>query len=418
MRLQVVGCFLLFAALASAPCAKAEDWPQWRGPTGDNHAASGATAPTTWSDDTKFAWRTAVPGRGHSSPVLVGDKLYLTTCDEQTEAQMLLVFDRGSGQLLKQTAAHQGKLPARIHGNNTHASPTVACDGKQIYAAFCNDDAVWVTAFDLEGEKLWQQRVAGFDPQRYKFGFGTSPICVGDLIVIASEYDGPDSGIHAIRASDGKPAWRAPRPNLLSNSSPILVNLAGKSQLLISGNHQVAAYDPDSGEQMWTVKAPWQATCGTMVWDPQHNIAFASGGYPANHTVAVRADGSEQAVWQNDTKCYEQSMLVKDGYLYAVADNGIAHCYRTVDGEEMWKQRLAGPVSSSPVLVGDTIYVTNERGVTFVFGASPQAFELVAKNQLGDDCFATPTPADGRLYHRYAVGSGSARQEYLVAIGE
>lgn len=414
MRLAVFFVLISFFAVP----ALADDWPQWRGPTSNNHAAPGATAPTEWGEDSGILWRTPVPGRGHSSPVLFDDRIYLTTCDEAAEIQSLLVFDRATGKLLKKTDVHQGNLPGSIHGNNTHASPTVATNGKLVYAAFCNDDLVWITAFDLAGEKVWQKRVAAFDPQQYKFGFGTSPLCIGDYVVVATEYDGDQSGIYAIRASDGELVWRIPRPQLLSNSSPILASLEANKQLVISGNHQVASYNPETGDENWSVKAPWQATCGTMVWDPEQNLVFASGGYPARYTAAVRASAAAEVVWQNDTKCYEQSMLVANGHLYAVSDNGIAHCFRTSDGKEMWRERLKGPVSSSPVLVGDTIYVTNERGTTFVLAASPQKFKLIAENQLGDECFPTTSPADGRLYHRYASRSGGARQEYLVAIGE
>jgi len=409
---------LLVPPVVRAESRAQDSWPQWRGPTGNNHAAADATAPTHWDASTAFAWRTPVPGRGHSSPTVVGQRIYLTTCDETTATQSLLVFDRSSGKLLKQTPAHRDKLPSKIHGNNTHASPTVACDGKQVYALFDNDYAAWVTAFDLEGSRVWQQRVAGFDPQKYQFGFGASPILVGGLLVISSEFDGADSGLYAIEPASGKQLWRAPRPQSLSYSTPIAAGLDGKTQLIMSGNNLVASYDPRTGRALWTTEASTFATCGTMVWDGDLGLAFASGGYPDAFTLAIRIGGDHEVVWQNNTRCYEQSMLVVNGFVYAVADNGVAHCYRAQDGEEMWKQRLQGPLSSSPLLVGQNIYVTNQRGTTFVFAASPDGYSGIAENQLGDEAFATPTPCDGRLYHRYATSKDGPRQEYLVAIGE
>lgn len=409
--------WLLIVILASNACA--EDWSQWRGPSGQNHAAAGAMAPNEWNETSGLAWVTPVPGRGHSSPTIVGDRIYLTTCDEGIETQSLLVFDRQTGELLTQTVAHTGKLPPRIHPNNTHASPTAACDGEHVFTLFNHDLSCWVTKFDLEGNQLWQTRVAGFDPQQYQFGFGTSPLLHNGLLMFATEYDGPESGLYAISCETGDQVWKAPRPKSLSNSSPILATLNGKSQLIISGNRQVAAYSPEDGKQLWSVDASTSATCGTMVWDAQQNMAFASGGYPDTFTLGVTAAGQPRVVWQNNKiKCYEQSLLLVDGYLYAVADNGVANCIRTADGEVMWKERVGGPFSSSPIYIDGKVYVTNERGVTFIFHASPDSFEPVAKNQLGDECFATSTPLDGRLYHRFAKRVNGKRQEYLAAIGE
>jgi hypothetical protein len=156
-----------------------------------------------------------------------------------------------------------------------------------------------------------------------------------------------------------------------------------------------------------------------MVWDSQRNLAFASGGYPDSFTLAVRAGGDHDVVWDtNKVRCYEQSLLYTDGYVYAVTDNGIAHCLRAADGEPMWNERLGGRYSSSPVLVGDKIYVSSEGGTTFVFRATPDGYQPIAENQLGNECFATTTPVDGKLYHRYAHREGDQRQEYLAAIGE
>ncbi|MGI9455413.1 MAG: PQQ-binding-like beta-propeller repeat protein [Aeoliella sp.] len=410
---------VLFAILVFPFSAQAADWPQWRGPTGDNHAAAGATAPTEWSDESGLAWKTPVPGRGHSSPTVWGDRIYVTTCEKENETQSLLVLDRTTGELVKQTVAHEGKLPPKIHGNNTHASPTVACDGERVFALFDNDLAAWVTAFDLDGNKLWQERVAEFNPKKFVFGFGSSPMLVGDLLVVSTEYDGPDSGLYAIDTLTGKRRWHAPRPKSLSYSTPIAAVMAGKRQLVMSGNQQIAAYDPESGSELWSTKASTYATCGTMVWDAKLGLWFASGGFPAKFTCAVSADGDHEVVWNlNKARCYEQSLLAVDGYVYAVADDGIAHCFRGKDGEQMWVERLGGKFSSSPVLVDGKIYVTNEQGATYVFAASPESFESLGENQLGDECFATPTPVDGRLLHRFATSADGVRREYLAAIGE
>lgn len=412
MRLLVIVLSLV------ATHAWAEDWPQWRGPNGDNHAAPGAAAPIEWTETSGLFWRTRLPGRGHSSPTVFGERIYLTTADDAEQTQSLLVIDRATGELLRGEVAHQGGLPARIHPNNTHASPTAACDGERVYTLFFNGGDACLSAFTLEGDPVWSQRAAPFRPQQYSFGFGSSPRLVDGLVVISTEFDGPGSGLYAFDPATGEKAWETARPQKLSYSSPSLVPVDGDVKLMLTGNNQIAAYEPESGEQLWSVPGTTMATCGTMVWDERLGLAFGSGGYPDSFTVAIRTTAPHDVVWQNRVKCYEQSMLVVDGYVYGVADSGVVYCWRAADGQPMWKQRLGGRYSSSPLLVGDVIYVTNERGTTYVFRANPEAYEPLAENQLGTSGFATPTPLDGRLYHRYGVGEGAGRQEFLVAIGQ
>ena len=407
-----------FSFVFSLQSVSAEDWLQWRGPTGDHHAQEGATAPTEWSDDQGLAWKTPIPGEGHSSPTLVGSKIYLTTSDKVAQTQSLLILDRQSGKLLKEVKVHQGGLPGEIHPNNTHASPTVASDGERVFALFLNNNSTMLTAFDLAGNQLWQVEATPFTPQKYSFGFGSSPRLSEGVIVIASEFDGKGSGIVGIDPVTGKHVWKTDRPENLSYSSPAIVPAQGGSQLLISGNNQLAAYQASTGKEIWSVPGSTGATCGTMVWDHSLGLAFASGGYPDHFTCAVKMNGDHEIVWQNRVKCYEQSLLLVDDYLYGMSDNGVVFCWRASDGQQMWKRRLGGPVSASPVLVNGLIYVTNEKGTTFVFKASADGYFEVARNQLGNICFPTSTPADGRLYHRYAVREGENRQEYLAAIGE
>ncbi len=404
----------LFALLVAATASHAEDWRQWRGPTGDNHAPAGATAPVAWSEDSGLAWKTAIPGVGHSSPTVVGDRIYLQTADASAGTQSLLILDRANGELLREVTTHEGGLPARIHPQNTHASSTVASDGRRVFVVFQNQDATYLTAYDLAGEQLWQQRLGTFDPQAYQFGFGSSPRLVAGLVVVASEYDGSDSGLYAFDPASGRRVWKTPRREKLSWSSPSVVSLRGVPQLLMSGTNQLAAYEAATGKELWATEGSASATCGTMVWDESLGLGFASGGYPNQFTLAVRLDGDHDIVWQNGVKCYEQSMLVVDGYLYGVSDRGVAYCWRGTDGKEIWKKRLGGGFSSSPLLIDGKIYATSEAGTTYIYEANPERYVEVGKNQLGDRGFATPAPADGRLYHRY----GKEGQEYVVAIGE
>ncbi|QDS99975.1 outer membrane protein assembly factor BamB family protein [Adhaeretor mobilis] len=416
MRLLPAYFVAVFITLGSQLAA--EDWPQWRGPTGDNHAAAGATAPNQWSESEGLAWKTPVLGRGHSSPTLVGNRIYLTTADDAAGTQSLLIFDRQTGELLAQPVVHEGGLSQNVHPNNTNASPTVASDGKRVFALFHNNNAAWITAFTLEGQQIWQKRALEFDPQRFKFGFGSSPVVADGLVIVTSEYDGPESGLVAFDCASGEQRWKTPRPESLSYSSVARVQTGGKLQLMLSGNQQIAAYEPSSGEELWSTPGTTYATCGTMVWDEGLGLAFASGGFPETFTLAVEMSGEHKIVWKNQARCYEQSLLLADGYLYAVTDRGVAYCWRARDGEQMWKQRIGGSFSSSPVLVGSEIYVASEKGTIFVYEANPEEFQSLGENQLGDEAFATPTPADGRLYHRYTKMVDGKRQEFLAAIGK
>ena len=393
------------------PILNRGDWLTWRGPNANGIAVNGQSVPVNWSETDNVVWKTSVPGRGHSSPTVVGDRIVLTTADGQS--QSVVCFDRGNGKKLWQTTIHQGGLPPQIHTKNTHASPTVACNGELLFASFNNSNSVSLTALNLDGEQVWQKNAGPYQPNKYKFGYAPSPLLYDSLVIVASEYDGK-SFLVAYQQETGTEAWRIPRPKLISFSSPIVGHVAGRDQLLISGCNAVSSYDPKTGRQLWTTKATTQATCGTMVWED--DLVFASGGYPDKETVAVKADGSGIVVWRNREKCYEQSMLVTGGYLYAVNDNGIAFCWRAKDGREMWKQRLGGAVSSSPTLVGDTIYCANEAGTMFVFKANPQKYEAVARNQLGTETFASPAICGDQIFIRAATGSGAARKETLYCI--
>lgn len=404
---------LLFALEISA--ASAADWLAWRGPQGDNHARTGEVVPTSWDDSQNVLWKTPVPGRGHASPTVVGNRIYLATADQTKGVQAVVAFNRDTGDKEGVIVVHQGGLTEKIHSKNTHASATVASDGEQLYVVFVNKLAVWATSISMSGKILWQQRVGGFDPKKYQFGYGASPVLHQGLLIIACEYDGPDSGLYALDTQTGKQRWKAERPKQISFSSPIVANVAGKDQLLISGFRQIASFDPKNGRPLWQTPGTTDATCGTMVW--AGDLVFASGGYPDSGTFAVRGDGSGEVVWQNRVKCYEQSMLIAGEYLYGVADSGVAYCWRAADGQEMWKHRLKGPVSASPLLVGDNILATNELGTTYVFKANPERYEMVAENQFGNSSFASPVVVNNRIYLRHASGEGENRQEFLMSIG-
>ena len=391
------------------------DWPFWRGPSRSGIAAAIAAPPTKFGENQNVVWKTRIPGRGHSSPIIVGTRIYLTTADDAQQTQSVLAFDKASGKQLWAEEISRGGFPESIHSKNTHATPTIACDGERLIATFFHHQSVQATALDLEGKQLWQITAGPFNPQRYEYGYAPSPVIYRGTVIVAAEYDG-DSFLAAFDRASGKEVWRTSRPENISYSTPSIARIAGRDQLFLSGADQVASYDPNAGKLLWSVPGTTAATCGTVVWEG--DTVFASGGYPGSETIAIRADGSGDVLWRNNQKCYEQSMLAVDGHLYALTGNGVVFCWRGTDGKEMWSKRLGGPVSASPVFAGGHIYWANEKGQMFVFKPNPNKLELVATNKLGTDSFASPAVSGNQLFLRVAFRTGSGREEFLYCLGE
>jgi outer membrane protein assembly factor BamB len=347
---------------------------------------------------------------------MIGDAIFLTTSEVKDESQSLVKFDRDTGQLVDRWVIHRGTLPARIHPNNSHASPTPAFDGENLLVAFHTDDAIWVTSITLDGRENWKKRVADFEPHTFQFGYGASPLIEDDLVIIAAEYNGADSGLYALDLRTGKEIWKVARPSNLNFTSPIAATIAGQRQVMLAGADTIAAYDPRTGKQFWSIQSSTEAICGTIVWDGRR--VLISGGNPRPGTWCVQGDGTEVALWDNRVKCYEQSLLTIKNYVFAAADNGVAYCWNTRDGAEMWKKRLfSGAIDASPLLANDRVYIATQSGKVYVVAASPHRFELLAENQSGNSIFATPVAIDDRIYLRTGVSQGGNRQEFLVAIG-
>jgi outer membrane protein assembly factor BamB len=390
------------------------DWPWWRGPSRNGVAHASARPPVKFGENENVVWKAEIPGRGHASPTVVGERIFLSTADEAQQIQSVVAFDRATGKQIWQTEVGRGGFPGSIHPHNTHATPTIACDGERLLAVFVRDATIHATALSLEGKQLWQVVVGPFDPQQYKFGYGPSPLVFKNSFIVAAEFDG-ESYLAALDRETGVRLWKTARPKTISFSSPVVTHIAGRDQLLISGANSVASYDPNNGDPLWSTTASTAATCGTMVWDG--DLVFASGGFPDSVTCAVRADGLGKVVWKNGQKLYEQSLLAHDGHVYGLTDGGAAYCWRATDGKEMWRARQKGQVSVSPVLAGGHIYQGCEVGKIFVYKANPQDYELVAENQLGDEAYASPAVCGDRMFWRVAKTTDGRRQEFLYCIG-
>jgi outer membrane protein assembly factor BamB len=388
------------------------DWPWWRGPNRDGVASADQQPPLHWNGQENVLWQSPVPGRGHGSATVVGDQVFLATADDGQETQGVICYDRKTGELLWHTVVHQGGFVKKANKKASHASSTVACDGQLLFVNFPTDGAVYTTALDLAGERLWQTKITDYVLHQ---GYGSSPALYRSLVIVSADNKG-GGAIVALDRSNGTVIWRNERPNLPNYASPIILPVAERDQLLLTGCDLVSGFEPLTGRKLWEVEASTTECVTSTVSDGQ--LVFSSGGYPKNHVAAVRADGSGEIVWENTVSVYVPSMLVSEGYLYAIADAGIAMCFRCETGELIWKGRLGGTFSASPVLVGERIFATSESGRTFIFNATPKAFEVVAENQLGEHVMATPTICKGRIYMRVARQFGDQRRETLFCLGQ
>ena len=387
------------------------DWPQWRGPRGDG-TASDQTVPVRWDEGTNVAWMADVPGRGHASPIVIGSTVYLASAIADQQRQVVIAFDRATGKRLWQTAVHEGGFPAptEVHLKGSNANGTLASDGHHIFAAFFNSGRIFATALDLDGNRLWQQDVGAFSS---KFGYAPSPILYKSAVIVSADNWG-GGYLAALHRDTGEVVWRKSRPAISTYSSPLLASVDGRDQLVISGCNQLVSYDPATGNELWSCQAIAEATCGTPVTDG--SMIFASGGFPERQTICVKGDGSGEMAWSDKTKVYEPSMVTTGEHLFAVTDEGIAVCWSARTGKALWKQRLGGSFSASPVICNGLIYVSNLSGETVVFEANGDAYHEAARNRLGDDSYASPAVSGDSLFLRVGFGAGNERKERLVCI--
>ena len=388
----------------------AADWPWWRGPQRNGVADANQKPPLKWSEKENILWKSPVPGRGHGSPIVVGDQVFIAAAEPQEGIQSVLCFDRKSGKQLWQTEVHRGAFP-KGNDKSSFASATPACDGQRVFINFLHSGAVYTTALSRDGKQLWQVKVTDYVLHQ---GFPTSPAIYQSLVIVSADNKGTGK-IAGLDRATGKTIWQHARPQFPNYASPIILKVNGRDQLLLSGCDLVTSLEPLTGKVLWETKGSTTECVTSPVTDGQSFIV--SGGYPKNHVAAVRGDGSGEVVWENSSRVYVPSMQFYKGHLYAVQDAGVAACWNFATGAEIWKGRLGGGFSASPVLVGDQLFAVNESGKTFIFKATPVAFELIGENQLGDEAMATPTICGSRIYMRVAARINGQRQESLYCIG-
>ena len=419
MRLVVLFFFV-------AGLIRAENWPGWRGPSGDGISA-GKGIPTKWSSKENIAWRIAVPGEGHSSPIVWGDKVFLTSSLTEKNKRILLCIDRLSGQTVWQRDVVQSP-PETIHRLNSRASGTPATDGKQVYVTFMRAEGdeviapnvgserlitpgkIIVAAYDLDGNEKWKTNVGDFLSAH---GFNTCPVLFEDLVILNGDHDG-NAYLVALDRQSGRRRWRTRRENKTrSYVTPIIRKIDGITQMILSGSLCIASYDPRNGKRHWIVDGPTEQFVASMVYDGKY--VFATGGYPERHTLAIRPGGKGNVTdthiaWRTTRgAAYVPSPIISGRYLLMVADSGIASCFEARTGKRHWMERLPGGHSPSPVSADGLVYFVSDRGVTTIIRPS-ETFAVIAKNELGEPVSASPAISQGQIFLRthqnlYCIGS-------------
>ncbi|MCE9533291.1 MAG: PQQ-binding-like beta-propeller repeat protein [Planctomycetes bacterium] len=383
----------------------AGDWPWWRGPTGDNHSPD-AEAPLSWSETENIVWKKEIPGRGHSTPILVGNRVIVTSADEKAERQFVLCFDRGTGEKLWETTVHEKNFASK-HNDNSHASSTPATDGQRVFVAFANNKAIHITALDLDGKILWSKE-AGPHGAGGSHGYASSVAIWGPYVFVND--DSPGRGwLAAFNRENGEIGWRkGKKTGIGSYGSPIVTEFDGKPQLITVGNGFVTSYDPKDGGVIWEQSGLAEVSGNSVTVGGK--MIFASSGFAQRRLIGVKADGSVAWKKENSNEFpYPPSMLWNDGHLYVVSDQGLISCFQAETGSQKWKERLKGSIYSSPLLVGKHLYVCNRDGLTTILEISPDACTEVAKNKLASGINASPIVIAGKLWirtetHLYSIG--------------
>jgi outer membrane protein assembly factor BamB len=388
------------------------DWPWWRGPHRNGHADPNQKPPLKWSENENVMWKATVPGRGHGSPIVVGDQVFLATADHKENTQSVLCYNRKNGDLLWTEEIHRGPFEKNGNAKASFASSSLACDGERVFVNFLHNKAIYATALSRDGKRLWQTKITDYVLHQ---GFASSPAVYESLVIVSADNKGGAGLIVGLNRATGALVWKRERPKWPNYASPIILKVAGRDQLFFTGCELVTSLEPLTGKVNWEIKGSTQECVTSTVTDGK--LIITSGGYPKGHVAAIHADGSNKVAWEINTKVYVPSLIERNGYLYGVTDNGFAVCWKFETGKEVWKERLGGGFSASPVLVGDLIYATSEGGLTHIYKANPEKFEKVAENQLANEAMATPTICGGRIYMRLAVNQNKQRQEMLYCVG-
>jgi outer membrane protein assembly factor BamB len=429
----------LTVALACSAALRAENWPQWRGPGGQGISKE-TRLPAEWGPEKNIAWKVQVPGRGHSAPVIWNNRVFLTAAIEGEEVPgakapvhtnggrpfvhpdavganrkhtyKVLAYDGISGKLLWEQTAWEGTPFDDRHRRGSFASPSVATDGRLIYAYFGPEG---VYAYDLNGKPAWNASIGKV--KTLGLGAASSPVIYEGLVILQADDDeGADSAIVALDAKTGKERWRTKRPVQVSWSTPVLVQAGARTELVTNGTEWIIAYDPASGKELWRTKGVESNAIHTPVVGD--GVVIVTAGFPAKKTIAIKPGGSgdvtktSHILWTYEKgTAYVVSPILYEGLVYLLNDRGVMTALDAKTGEIKYEGgRVPVPASfmGSPVAANGRLLLTSEDGDTFVIKAGAQ-HEVLATNSVGEPVYTTPAISNGRIYirgekHLFGIG--------------
>ena len=382
-------------------------WPRWRGPSGQG-VVTDTGYPDTWTETTNVLWKTEVPGRGHSSPIVWDDRIFLTTSRNRGRQVSILSFRRSDGQLLWEADAPAGQAEY-VHNKNSPAAATATTDGERVYASFGSRGML---AVDFAGNLIWHRDLGRIDNYHGPAG---SPLLYQDSVIIYQDQSG-SAFVTALDARTGQIRWRTEREARVGWGTPIAITVGDHDELIVSSQRLVQSYDPVTGDELWRCDGMLREVIPTPVVG--HGLVFCASGR-AGPTLAIRPGGQGDVTqthleWKTTRGSpFVPSPVIYGDYLYQVNDmSSIITCLNAKTGETVWQERLGRPrregISASPVIVDDKLFVTNDEGQTFVLRTGPN-FEILHINDIGARTLASPALVDGIWYMR------TSRE--LIAIG-
>ncbi len=404
--LSVVALAIFISPQGSA----AENWPGWRGPQGDG-SSSETDLPTKWSATENIAWKVPVKYPGHASPVIWNDCVILVGADLKRQHRMLVVLDRKTGRQLWERAVVETPLEGK-HKLNSWASSTPATDGERIYVSFLDRKQMLIAAYDFSGNLLWKVRPGVFSS---KHGYCSSPVLFKDKVIINGDHDG-ESYLTALDRRTGKTLWKVERENhTRSYCTPIIRKIAGRTQMVLSGNKCVASYDPETGKRQWILDGPTEQYVASLVMNK--GLIFMTGGFPDKHIMAIDPTGngnitdSKYVKWHHRRigVSYVPSPVAVADYFVIVSDSGIGSCFDATSGKRLWKQRMGRRFSASLVTAGGLVYFLDDDGHCTIVKPG-RTYEPLAKNALGEATYASPAVSHGQIFIR--------GEEHLFCIGK
>lgn len=443
----VVIPFIAAAAIAPLGSAAPANWPSFRGPTASG-VADGLRLPDAWNASTgqNIAWKVEVPGLAHSSPIVWGDRIYVTSAissradatfkpglygegtaseDRTPHTWVVIAFDRATGRRVWQETAYEGVPREKRHIKATYANATPATDGRTIVAFFGSQG---LYAFDADGKLRWKKdlgilNAGAYDLPEYEWGTASSPIIYKNLVIVQCDQQS-GSFLLAADLATGKTVWRTDREELPSWGSPnVYVTPGGAAELVTNASNFIRGYDPETGRERWRLGGSSKITAPTPVFGKGLMIV-ASGRAPERPIFAVRPGASGDITpkpdeastsfvpWRKTGRgAYMPTPIIYGDILYVLGNAGLFDAYRLETGEEVYRQRLphkGSGFSASPVAADGRIYLSSEDGEMFVVRGGP-TFELLATNTIGEPLMATPAIAGERMYVRGA--------KHLLAIG-